>query len=317
MSIGRQLGMGRLWYQLWHRPRARWLEIAKQGGWFRYRDLLEGQRRLAVAAESLSSTLPEQAPRNRATINVLTGTRYWDQTAACLWSLSQCSGRAFSIRIIDDGSLTPAQAQALKRLSPKVHVQSETESRERLERFLPAAEYPTLNRLWPGYKHIRKIIDAHLGRDDFNLVLDSDMLFYRQPDLLLAYLDQPHGGLAMTDCAESYGYARAELIRVAGHDVPTPVNVGVLGMNSGAIDWALVERWTTELTAQFGHHYFLEQSLSAMLLGGMPHQLLPRDTYKVIATDDPDAEHTACLVHYVDGSKYQYFHRDWQRWFRA
>lgn len=315
MSTWRQLGLGRLWYQVWHRPRARYAEWQKHGGWRGHRAMQAGQERLAETADKLSARSDLPFTQQAVTLNVMTGARYWDQTAACLWTLTRCSQRQFAIRILDDGTLTPAHQAVLRRLSPQVHIQTESESAARVQQFLPAQTYPTLSGLWPGYKHIRKIIDAHAGRTDFNLVLDSDMLFFAKPAQLLAYLDAPVGGIAMMDCAEAYGYPRTALDALCGYPVPTPVNVGVLGMPSGQIDWAMVEHWATTLIARFGPHYYLEQTLSAMLLGGMPNQLLPRGDYLVIPASDAGAEQRACLVHYVDASKRQYFDRDWQQVF--
>ncbi|AVP99882.1 hypothetical protein C7S18_23075 [Ahniella affigens] len=310
------MGLGRLWYQLWHRPKARYAELKKHGGWSGYRALQAGQRHLAEAAAGLPARQDLSLGKQSVTLNVMTGARYWDQTSACLWTLAQHSQQHFRIRILDDGSLSAAHCAVLQRLSPELSIQSEAQARARVAEFLPAQRYPTLSGLWFRYKHIRKIIDAHLGRNDFNLVLDSDMLFFARPKALLDYLETPHGGIAMIDCAESYGYPRAELDRLCGGSVPTPVNVGVLGMPSGELDWDHIEYWAKALIAGFGPHYFLEQTLSAMLLAGMPHRFLPRDDYLVIAGANAQAEHTACLVHYVDASKRQYYDRNWQQVFR-
>lgn len=269
-----------------------------------------GQRRLAAAAASIrpcSGSLVDTV-----TVNILTGTRYWDQSVACLLTLNKASGLTFPLRVLDDGSLTQAQADVLRRLSPTVAFQTERESLMRLSDLLPESRFPVMHRLWREYKHIRKLTDAHVGRTGVNLVLDSDMLFHRLPEELISYLKRPVDAIAMRDCQESYGYPRGVLQSLLDGDLPHEVNVGLVALRSESIDWARIEFWADSLIAAHGRSYFLEQALIALMLGEMPHRILPMASYRVIAEYDGAVERVASLVHYVHASKRQYFDRDWK-----
>lgn len=310
MSLLRKLKLGRVWYLVRHRPVEVWHNVQRQGGPAAYLALRNGQRRLRVAAAEVAR--PALPLTRTMRCNVLTGARFWDQTVACLVTLQRQIGACLPIRILDDGSLTREQAARLSALSPSVEIQFEAQAKERMADLLPAARFPTLHRLWREYKHIRKLTDAHLGRSDLNLVLDSDMLFHRRPEALINYLLAPSGALVMRDCMESYGYPRSVLEGLIDRPLPAEINVGLVAMNSGAINWQNVEHWAGELISRHGGSYFLEQALIALLLSEMDLTVLDRSDYRVIPEADPACERQAALVHYVHASKRQYFDRDWR-----
>lgn len=310
MRLLTELGLGRIWYAAWHKPRTLLHDIERQGGFGAWRAMRLGQARLNAAASHFTGIQGEEL--NGITLNLLTGTRYWDQSVACIHTLQRHAGLNVHVRFLDDGTLTGNQAETLARLSPFASIQGEKESRARMLKLLPAERYPALHALWSRYKHIRKLTDAHLGREGVNLVLDSDMLFHALPGELLEWCRSPETAVAMRDCEESYGYPRERMSELAGAAIPDRINVGIVGLRSDSVDWSSVEIWASTLIREFGSHYFLEQALSAMLLAQMPHRILDAARYRVIANHRPDAESEAALVHYVAGAKRQYFDRDWR-----
>jgi hypothetical protein len=300
---------GRLLYLTYYQPRAWLARSRKEGGplqqWITYR----GQSAMRAAATSLP---PRPVPAGpSAEICFLTGKKYWYQTAFCAWSLAQTSGREFSPVLLDDGSFDDSLRQECMRIFPRAITPVQAETDARLDQHLPASRFPTLRSQRLTYLHLRKLTDAHVGRQGWRLVLDSDMLFFRRPHALLAWLEAPAAPLHMLDVQDAYGYPAETLNELAGRPVPHLVNVGVCGLRSDAIDWEELEWWSASLLARHGTSYYLEQALVALLLASADCVRLPAADYRLFPTDEECRQPTAALHHYVAESKRGYFRHAW------
>ena len=111
---------------------------------------------------------------------------------------------------------------------------------ERLESRLPPARYPALRARREVYPHLRKLTDLH-DASAWSMVLDSDMLFFRRPDALLAWMDAPHDALFIEDAIRSYGYSDALMNELARGPVPDRMNVGLYGLHGSAVDYDYLE----------------------------------------------------------------------------
>jgi hypothetical protein len=263
--------------------------------------------RAAATLPALRAPAPD-APE----VRFLTGRRFWYQTAFCAWSLARASGQSFRVTLFDDGSFDSALATEAQRLLPGCRIVTRTEAEGTLDRTLPSARFPTLRRHRLSYVHLRKLTDLHAGEQGWGLVLDSDMLFFRRPDALLAWLRSPAQPVHMLDAFDSYGYPSATLERLAGARIPERVNVGICGLCSDALDWPQIERWCTELIATHGTSYYLEQALVALLVARTPALRLAADDYRIMPDDAECRAPTASLHHYVDLSKRGYFRHAWR-----
>lgn len=302
---------GRILYQTWHRPRAWWNRVRQNGGLRSHLSLERDRAEMEQAAASLHP--PPPASGAPLELHLLTGARFWYQTAFCLVSLATHARRPLHPIIYDDGSLSPRFRDSLLRLCPLARIVGVAEQVGRLEKLLPAAQFPTLRERWSAYPHIRKIIAPHLGSNGWKLVLDSDLLFFRRPDLLIDWLDQPDRPLHAVDCVESYGYPRDALDQLAGHPLAPLVNVGLAGLRSDEIDWERLEHWSASLISRHGTHYVLEQALVAMLMAGRECIVAPAADY-VTNPALPEAEQCrAVMHHYVADSKRWYFGQNWRR----
>ena len=232
----RALGLGKVAYHLWYRPVGKLGNMIAAGGPFEMRRTERGRAAMEVAAYSLPelSGLNGPAPLE---LHVLTGRRFWYQTAFCLWTFARHSGRSLRPIIYDDGSLSEQFSAPLARLFPNVRFVSQEEIIDRLDVHLPVARYPALRERWINYPNIRKLIDVHVGQSGWKLVIDSDLLFFRRPSLLIEWLDSPAQPLHAVDCATSYGYTRPLLDSLAGAPVAELVNVGLTGLNGSELDW--------------------------------------------------------------------------------
>jgi hypothetical protein len=301
---------GKILYHLWHRPFGRIRDSVHAGGpWVEQRTEL-GQREMKTAG--LALTVLRLASGESLELHLLTGRRFWYQTAFCLWTFARHACRPLAPVIYDDGTLTEEFCGPLRRLFPAARFIAHAETIARLDEHLPVAKFPTLRERWLNYPNIRKLIDPHLGSTGWKLVLDSDLLFFRRPDFLLHWLDTPDRPLHAVDCETSYGYSRPLMNELAGAPVADLVNVGLTGLNSSELDWEQLEHWCSTLITQEKTSYYLEQALIAMLMAGRPCAIAPVADY--VTLPKPPEAHAckAVMHHYVAHSKRWYFQQNWR-----
>ena len=306
---------------VYRRPRDQWRKVQRWGPRAVMR-LPAWQRRMEHAALNLPLPSPCDAHQPALEVWMLTGERFWYQSAFCAWTLARHSGRAVVLHLMDDGSLTPTLEGHLRRLFPQGTTLGRAEALEQLQVRLPADRYPTLHRRWHDYINIQKLTGPHLAGGAVKLVLDSDMLFFRRPDALLAWWDaavaNPGGDAAqapclMVDCEESYGYSAQLMQALAGAPITPLLNVGICGLSSASLDWDLLEHWCTALEKQEGTSYFLEQALVAMLAARRQPVVMPRSDYITFPSAEQTLSGDGVLQHYVADSKPWYFGQAWQR----
>lgn len=302
---------GRILYLLWHQPHAEFCQCVADGGPVEQWKTWRGRRAMEQAAGMLP--LPPSSGGAPLELHLLTGRRFWYQTAFCLWSFARHSGRVLAPVILDDGSLTQENCAALGRLFPATRFVRKPEAAARLQELLPAARFPRLHERWQNYPHIRKIIDPHVGSRGWKLVLDSDLLFFRRPQFLLDWLDAPDRPLHAVDVATAYGYTTGLLNAITGTPLAERVNVGLTGLNSSEIDWARIEHWCDRLIDTAGTHYYLEQALVAMLVTGRACAVAPADDYVTLPRPPEADDCRAVMHHYVAGSKPWYFRTNWRQ----
>jgi hypothetical protein len=301
---------GRVVYQLWHRPVAALRRCQAEGGPLEQWRNARGRSAMRAAARNLT---PLNGSGPALELHLLTGTRFWDQTAFCLWSFARQSGRKLAPVIYDDGTLGREEGSLLRGLFPAARFITRPEAAANLERHLPAAAYPFLHDRWRHYPNIRKLIDPHIGSSGWKLVIDSDLLFFHPPAFLADWLDDPDRPLHAVDHETSYGYDRALMDRLAGARVADLVNVGLTGLRSDELDWDHVEYLCRGLITATGTHYFLEQALVAMLVAGRSCAVAPAPDYVTMPSPAEAVNCSSIMHHYVANSKRWYFRDNWRR----
>jgi len=302
--------VGRIAYHAWFRPRAEVRDLWLDGGPFERRRTEAGRREMLAAAQRLAPPGGSGAP---IVVQVLTGERYWHQTAFCLVSLAHAAGRPVHPVVHSDGSLCPREKAVLAGLFPSAVFEPDAAREARIDRHLPTARFPAIRARRAVFPLLRKITDIHAGRTGWKLFLDSDLLFFHRPDVLLDWHDAPAAPLRGEDLDNAYGYPLESLAELAGRPVPERVNTGTLGLRGEEIDWDLLERSCRTLEERHGPHYFQEQALVAVLLAGRSCVVPPPDEY-VLLPRPPEA--TACravMHHYVAHSKRWYYQHNWRR----
>lgn len=306
----RSLGLGKLALHLYHNPVGRLKNCLREGGPLQQLRTERGRQEMEKAAHSLPQ-LPAAfgAPLE---LHLLTGRRFWYQTAFCLWTIARHSGRPIAPVIYDDGTLDPQYRDPLARIFSAARFVTRGEIIDRLDQHLPATQFPHLRERWLNYPNLRKLTDPHVGANGWKLVLDSDLLFFRRPDFLLSWLDAPSRPLHAVDCETSYGYSRPLMYELAGAPVRDLINVGLTGLNSGEIDWDRLEYWCNLLISRERTNYYLEQALVAMLVAGRDCAIAPASDYVTLPTEAEAHERAAVMHHYVAESKRWYFQQCWR-----
>jgi hypothetical protein len=310
-GLNRRLKLGPLWLALYHMPVGRLRESFRHGGPWQQRRTARGRREMEIAAAKLPMpTVQDGAPLH---VHLLTGAQFWYQTAFCLHTLATQARRPVHPTIYDDGTLTPSHEKSLQRLFPSARFVGQSVTLQQLDRLLPRATFPFLRERWDNYPNIRKLIDPHLGSRGWKLVLDSDLLFFHQPTLLLEWLDAPTRPLHGIDALRSYGYSDALLAQIAEAPLPDRLNVGLCGLKSEELDWSRVENICRQLITKEGTHYFLEQALVAILLAGQSCTVAPAEMYQTLPQLPEALECEAVMHHYVAHSKRWFFQHNWRR----
>jgi len=294
---------------IYRHPKSALRKIIRFGGFISYFNLVRCRRLMRNAASGLSPvrSFPDGLP-----VYFLTGRDYLYQTLFCIQSLVKASQTKFKFILIDDGTFNPEIIGTINKLVLGAEVVTKSIIENNLQQLLPAHSYPVLNYKRKVYPHLKKLTDIHsLEGPPWKLVLDSDMLFLKEPKALINWLERPDQPVYMLDSSESYGYSRKLMQYLCGMKTPELLNVGAIGLKSACINWSLLETWIKTLEEKEGGSYYLEQALTAMLVGDKPATILNADDYKVNPLTFPGKENEV-LHHYVDLSKALYFKKAWR-----
>lgn len=248
----------------------------------------------------------------------LTGSRFYHQTIYCIKSLVSATHFRYKFRfkILDDGSMTDSIEATFKRVVPDVVIERLPEINNRIDQFLPEKKYHALRTRRNSFFLIRKLTDVHAGIEGATVFLDSDMLFFNEPTELINWCSSPRmTNFGIEDIEQSYGFDLDTMKEVAGTGtVPEKLNSGLTGLYSPDIDFERLQDWMirTETTTAYGN-YYLEQSLTAMLIAQKNYILGRRPDYLVMPTSEQVTNRIGVLHHYVNISKPDYFIHAWKK----
>jgi hypothetical protein len=301
---------GRFLYLVWYKPTELLARSRREGGPVNQWRNRRGRSEMVAAAGRLPPLPPP--PSDAPEVCFLTGRRFWYQTAFCFWSLCRHAGRPLRAVFYDDGTFDDSLRNECIRLFPGARLHDVREIEALLDQHLPVARFPTLRARRLVYPNLRKLVDCHVGHHGWRLVLDSDMLFFRRPDLLLAWLESPARPLHMTDVQDAYGYSTELMESLAGRPIPSRLNVGLCGLRSDELDWDRLETWCRRLQEAEGTSYYQEQALAAMWLAGRECVVAPPEDYVLMPDEDEARRPHAVMHHYVHLSKRGYFRHAWR-----
>ncbi|MFB9844071.1 glycosyl transferase [Mucilaginibacter ginsenosidivorans] len=301
---------GKLAYHLFYKPRSWTREVRKFGGVFNVLRIKRGRAAMKKAAAQIKRS---PVPAEAFGVYFLTGKKFWPLTAFCAGSLLRHAGSGIRPVFVDDGTLDERLMTRIYLQFPGCLVKKASDIEPEMARALPPSQFPLIHEKRKTYPHIRKLTDIHAGSSGWKLVLDSDMLFFKKPAEILHWIGDPQHPLFLRDPENSYHYSAGLMEALAGHPVPTHLNVGMVGLKSDAIDWIKVERWIGALEHAEGKSYLLEQAMSAMLAAGETVTVADSSEYVVMPGKEEAERPTATLHHYVAGSKEWYYKTSWKR----
>jgi hypothetical protein len=295
---------------IYRTPRSKLRLYNRFGGYFNYRRMLGAQAEMERSANDLPPVLSYP---DGLEITFLTGRKFLYQTLFCIRSLSLVSKERYLFTLVDDGSFDEQLLQTVNLKLPGCRVVLANDISTTLERVLPPAQFPNLHRKRSEYPHIKKLTDVHtLAGSQWKVVIDSDMLFWDNPKAFNNWLRNPQNPLYMVDCEESYGYSQEIMVRLTGESVPRLLNVGIIGLKSSFINWTNIEQWIGEMEQLEGKSYYLEQALSAMIIGSKASTVLSQEDYIVNPSPTVIESRSGALHHYVDLSKEGYYKKAWR-----
>lgn len=291
-------------------PKSELKKYRRFGGYRVYRKMQTGKKLMRKAACLLPAV---QSYADGLPVYFLTGENFLYQTLFCIRSLTLAGDTKFRFTLVDDGSFSDAILKQIQIQLPYAEVITAREISENINKHLPEPAFPNIHRKRKVYPHLKKLTDIHtLPGERWKLVLDSDMLFWKEPAELINWLKNPTSPLVLKDCAQSYGYDTCLMQAVSGVEIKPLLNVGAVGLDSQTISWHDLEKWIAELEKAAGASYYLEQALTAMLVGGSALTMLPGSDYIVCPSDAEMLNKTGILHHYVDTSKKGYFIYLWK-----
>jgi hypothetical protein len=296
---------------LYRNPKGKIRQIRRQGGLWNTWQINRARKEMEQAAQTLRVPLrnPGIAPLE---VHFLTGKKFWYQTVFCMYSLQKTTSTPFQFHLYDDGSFDEPLIRQIKEQAPGTSIHTIGEIEERLRKTIPEDRFPILWHKRRVYPHIKKLTDIHAGTTGWKLVLDSDMLFFKWPQILTEWLTTSTAPLFILDTQNSYGYSFGLMQKLAGTPIRERVNVGAIGLQSESINWENLENWGRELEQQEGTSYYLEQALTAMLIGDRNALIGPQIDYIVMPSKEQVLSKEGVLHHYVDLSKEWYFKKAWK-----
>jgi len=296
---------------LYRYPKSWYTRIRNFGGLMNYQRMLKSQKLMRKAYMQVNEMV---SYKDGLTIYFLTGKNYIDQTVFCIASLTNVSNEKFNFILIDDGSFDNYLIDLISSKIKDITIIRKNELDSVLSHKFPENRYPFLNQKRREYAHIKKLLDVHsINREDWKLVLDSDMLFWKEPTEIIEWLKNPETPIHMIDCIEAYGYTKTLIDELAATTVQNKINVGVIGLNSNKLNWDKIESWIMQLESTEGKSYYLEQALTAMIIGDQDAIKLNTRDYIVSPSKNNVIHETGILHHYVDTSKAHYFNIAWKK----
>jgi hypothetical protein len=205
-----------------------------------------------------------------------------------LYSFARLTEAACQIFVHSDGSLTASDAEQLHQVLPGTRVVTRQQADQRVEPLLRDLGLCKSIRFRGSLIFALKLFDPFFFGDHSSFVLlDSDVLFFRRPDELLADLADPCQlelpSLYSRDNGDRYCLTSETLTQMLGRECIAFFNPGVVRTNRTVLDAQRIEHYL-ERPEFWGTasrpHYYAELTLWAMLLTAVGARPLP-PTYAI------------------------------------
>jgi len=220
--------------------------------------------RRTFAEKAIRSPQPRAFMDWPVSLHMVVSSHTWKMGLLALRSLEFHTGRRWRPFIHEDGSLTDAMVAELEALQPDSRIIRRQAADAEMSRAL--TNWPTCRENRHKHNWFLKFFDTYfLSPHEQYIVLDSDIVFFRRPDLIHEWIERKWESLHfMKDTRETYACPREELEVAMGFDFWQSVNSGICLMRKEAVDLDLTERFMARFAKASRHFQFLEQSLFAL-----------------------------------------------------
>ncbi|MCC5805494.1 MAG: hypothetical protein JJU00_04110 [Opitutales bacterium] len=236
-------------------------------------------------------------PPEKVSVHVLTGEYDWRYAAWMLASWFHFTERNWPVFIHDDGSLPPEAVFLYATILPEATVITRARSDAEVDAALEGRPLCIKGRHF--YNPSLKFFDTrHYAPHDRLIILDSDVLFFQRPSLLLDWVDGRSGGfMFMHDVADASALDKETVRRTLGMDLMECVNSGMCFLPKSLIDLDFTERCLAETELLQTTRWTFEQTLFALCASrNADGRLLPK-TYEL--TLNPAMRPDSVARHYV------------------
>jgi len=187
-----------------------------------------------------------------------------------LRSLEWHTGFSWAPFIHDDGTLDEDDAALWKRHFPDCTIIIKHHADEALGDALKPYPKCRENRL--RHHWFLKVFDTrHYAPNDHYIVMDSDILFFNRPQLLMDWVADPDGSFhVMRDTSEKYSHPRQMIEGSMDVRMMAAVNSGLDLVPKDQFPLATIERFLDNCAGNAVHYEFLEQTIFALMVSLSP-----------------------------------------------
>lgn len=228
------------------------------------RSLLRSVGRVVIAPIVVAAARRPDGEELPASVHLLVSSKTWKMGLLAVLSLEHFSGRRWKVFIHDDGSVDEQAVASIRRKLPGARFVSRKEANAAMEKLL--ASHPACLRNRSRHNLFLKFFDPiAFAPGGKYLILDSDLFFYRRPDLILDWVQGEEKACYYNkDVKEVYALPRDAIEEVMGVRLWESFNSGLLCISREAISLDLAEKLLGAFEGKAPHPQFFEQTLYAL-----------------------------------------------------
>jgi hypothetical protein len=239
-------------------------------------------------------------------VHLLTSKRDWLCAAWTLASLVHFSGRRWPMVVHDDGTLPQKARQTFTRMFGNLRIVSRPDADREVEAQL--TDHPRCLAYRRSHPLALKLFDCPLlAQAPRILLLDSDVLFFRRPEEVLAWVDRGEAeSFFNPDFQDAYTISREDAQARWGIDLWPMVNTGLSLLPRAILDLGLCEKWLGDAAIIAPEHIaWREQTLLALSASRLGRGGLLPESYEV--SFNPEMANNAVTRHYVGDMRSQFY----------
>jgi hypothetical protein len=243
---------------------------------------------------------PEAVP-----VHLLTGRDDWLLACWMLASWFHATQRNWRVFMHDDGQMPAEALGAIEKMLPGITRIAAGEADVKVNAAL--AGYPACRDYRLAHPLARKIFDVPLlSTAERFIILDSDVLFFRKPEVILRWCENGKDECWFNeDASDVLPISREEAREKLGIEIWPRVNSGLCLLERPAIDLELCDKALRETSLLTGHVWLVEQALFAICASARNRGGLLPSEYEVSL--EKKARPGAVARHYVGAVRQRFF----------